>query len=126
MRWPWALLVAATMGRPAFAHHSFAAYYGPAEPQGFVTLEGIVREFRFTNPHGIVLLSVSDAQGAEEIWTIETLAPAMLVRAGWTKDSLRHGEHVAVQGWKARDGSRLLRLQNMKREDGSHLGGPGR
>ena len=106
----------------ASAHHSFAAYYGPSEPQGFVTLEGTVREFRYTNPHGILLLIVRDAHGAEELWTIETLAPAMLSRSGWSRDSLRHGEKVTIQGWRARDGSRLLRLQNVKCENGTVLG----
>ena len=123
--WP-AFLVASMWCSLACAHHSFAAYFGPSEPQGFITLAGTVREFRFTNPHGIVLLDVRDAQGAEELWTLETLAPAMLSRGGWTKASLTSGERIVVQGWRARDGSRLLRLQTAKRADGTELGGPGR
>ena len=117
------LLVSASLwGAAASAHHSFAAYYGPSEPQGFVTLEGTVRQFRYTNPHGILLLVVRDARGGEEIWTAETLAPAMLSRSGWARDSLKRGENVTIQGWRARDGSRLLRLQNVRREDGAVLG----
>ena len=81
---------------PASAHHSFAVYFDPDAP---VTLEGTVTAFRFTNPHGTL---VFDVDGEE--WRAETNAPVVLRRRGWTRTSLRPGQHVTVSGWRSRDG----------------------
>jgi hypothetical protein len=106
----------------AVAHHSLAGYLGPSDPEGLVRLEGRVLQFRFTNPHGIVLLEVRATSGVEERWTIETLAPAMLSKTGWSAHSIKPGERIRIEGWRARDGSRLARLQSVTRADGTVLG----
>ena len=54
----------------------------------------------------------------------ETNSPSILVRRGWTKESLKPGEKVTVQGWPARDGSHYLRMQKVMRANGEVIGRP--
>ncbi len=107
-----ALLVAASI--PASAHHSFAVYF---DPDDAVVLEGTVTGFRFTNPHGTLVL---DVDGRE--WRAETNAPVVLMRRGWTRSSLRPGQRVTISGWRARDGRNYMRLREVRDEDGRMIG----
>ncbi|MEO6081200.1 MAG: DUF6152 family protein [Steroidobacteraceae bacterium] len=102
------------------AHHSFAVHYDSSKP---TTKEGVVTEFRFTNPHGILMLDVTNARGEKERWTVETTSPTYMRRSGWTRDMIKAGDHVIVDGWAARDGSRLMRIRTVKRPDGTTIGG---
>jgi Family of unknown function (DUF6152) len=106
-------------GSPGFAHHSFAVHYDSNKP---ITKKGVVTEFRFTNPHGILMLDVTDAAGKVEHWTVETTAPVFMRRFGWTKDLVKPGDPVIVEGWAARDGSHLMRIRSVKRPDGTPIG----
>lgn len=60
-----------------------------------VTLSGTVREFQFNNPHCFIQLLVPGQTGTAE-WSIEMAAPAHLVRSGWTRHTLKPGDHVSV------------------------------
>ena len=84
------LLVAA--GGGALAHHSFAMF-DQASP---IELEGIVQEFKYTNPRSYLLLEVKGDDGEPVVWNLEGSAPSILGRDGWSKDSLRPGDHVLV------------------------------
>lgn len=105
---------------PGYAHHSFAVHYDSTKP---ITKEGVVTDFRFTNPHGILMLDVTNAQGVKERWTVETTSPTYMRRSGWNKDMIKPGDRVIVEGWAARDGSRLMRINAVKRPDGTQIGG---
>jgi hypothetical protein len=105
---------------PGQAHHSFAVHYDSSKP---ISKEGVVTLFRFTNPHGIIMLEVTDARGAKESWTVETTSPTYMRRFGWTRDLIKAGDRVIVEGWAARDGSRLMRINAVKRPDGTPIGG---
>lgn len=107
-----ALALAAAL--PASAHHSFAVYF---DPDDAVTLEGTVTAFRFTNPHGTLVLEVDG-----EEWRAETNAPVVLRRRGWSRDSLRPGQHVSVSGWRARDGRNYMRIREVRDADGHMIG----
>ena len=63
-----------------------------------VTVSGVVKEFRFVNPHSYIILEVSG-----EPWTLEAEALNLLRRNGWTKDSLKPGDHISCTGARARD-----------------------
>lgn len=103
----------------AQAHHSFAVYFDPTKD---VTITGKVTQFRFTNPHGTIVLEVTDAQGKVREWRAETNAPVVLQRRGWTRTSIKAGETVTIDGWASRDGKPYIRLRRVVREDGSLVG----
>jgi hypothetical protein len=102
------------------AHHSFAVHY---DANKTVTKRGLVKEFRFTNPHGILMLDVTNEAGEVEHWTVETTAPVYMRRFGWTRDMIKAGDEVIVEGYAARDGSHLMRIRAVKRPDGTPIGG---
>lgn len=105
-----------------WAHHSFTAFY---DRNRTVTVTGVVTKYRFTNPHGIIELEVKGDDGQQHRWTAETSAPTFLRRRrGWDKDSIKVGEVLTISGYGARDGSNLIRLTTVKREDGSVVGRP--
>lgn len=83
----------------------------------------MVKEFRFSNPHGVITLAVRKGEDTT-IWRAETNSPSMLRRHGWTPDSLHVGDKVTIQGWLARDGTRYLRMKSARLADGSLIGQP--
>ncbi|MEO8315427.1 MAG: DUF6152 family protein [Pseudomonadota bacterium] len=104
---------------PGYAHHSFAVNYDSGK---VITKKGVVTQFRFTNPHGILMLDVTNDKGNVESWTVETTAPVYLRRSGWTKDMIKAGDQVIVEGWASRDGSHLMRVRTVKHPDGTAIG----
>ena len=107
----WRLLLAATlaMAFPASAHHSFAAF----ERSKTVTLTGTVKTFNWANPHVIFGVLVPAGSGAPQEWSIETSSPAILKRFGWTRNSLKPGDHVSVVCNPLSDGSHGGRLHTV-------------
>ena len=103
----------------AQAHHSFAVYFDSTKT---VTITGKVTAFRFTNPHGTVVLDVTGADGKVTEWRAETNAPVVLQRRGWTRDIVKPGETITIEGWPSRDGKPYLRLRSAVRADGSIIG----
>lgn len=103
----------------AHAHHSFAVYFDPSKE---VTIKGKVTAFRFTNPHGTIVLDVTDAQGRVGEWRAETNAPVVLQRRGWTRTSLKAGDEVTIDGWPSRDGKPYIRLRRAVHADGRLIG----
>jgi hypothetical protein len=114
------LLVLGATG--AQAHHSFAVFF--SSDQEVMSVSGTVKTYRFTNPHGLIEIIAKTKDGAEEEWKIETNSPSVLVRRGWSKESLKPGEVITVRGWRARDGSNYMRLREVRRADGSPVGQP--
>ena len=103
----------------AAAHHSFAVYFDATRD---VTITGKVTAFRFTNPHGLVVLEVTDAQGRVREWRAETNAPVVLTRRGWTRSSIKPGDMITIEGWPSRDGKPYIRLRTAKHADGRLIG----
>jgi hypothetical protein len=119
LRW-WPSLLALALGTGvAEAHHSFAAHFKGDE---LVTVTGSVTGFRLTNPHGLVFLTVEEDGEAVE-WKAETNSPSILRRRGWTPDSLKPGDRVTIEGYRARDGSNYLRIAYVVFPDGRRLEG---
>jgi len=76
----------------ARAHHSFAMF----DTEHPIELLGTVKEFRFVNPHSLLILQVKDKNGEVTEWELEGGAPAMLIRAGMTSKSLKVGDEILI------------------------------
>jgi hypothetical protein len=100
---------------PVFAHHSFAAQYDRSKPN---TITGTVTKIEWINPHARFYIDVKDNSGNFVRWEVELGAPAQLMRRGWTRDSLKVGESVTVNGFLAKDGSNLTNAQTVTLSDG--------
>lgn len=88
---------------PASAHHWFKAQYDETMP---VTLNGTVTKVTWTNPHVLLYVNVKE-DGKVTNWELELASPNGLMLQGWKMDSLRPGDMVTVNGYRARDGSHL-------------------
>ena len=115
------IALAVLLGGAVSAHHSFAVFFNDTTT---TEITGSVSEFRFSNPHAIISLEVKNKAGATEEWKAETNAVTLLKRRGWTKDSLKPGEVVTINGWPSRDGANYMRMQTIKKADGTVLGTP--
>jgi len=85
----------------AFAHHSFAMFDTKKE----ITLDGTIKDFRWTNPHSWLVVTVKDAKGVETDWSLEGLSPGALARQGWKRSSIKVGHKAIVKANPLRDGS---------------------
>lgn len=103
----------------AMAHHSFAVFFDESKQ---VKVSGIVTSFRFTNPHATIVLDGADSSGKRQEWRVETNAPVVLQRRGWTRASLKAGDRVTVEGWPSRDGKPYVRLRLATGADGKPIG----
>ncbi len=101
------------------AHHSFAVFFDETRT---VAIEGQVTAFRFTNPHATIALDVIGSDGNIEKWRVETTAPVVLQRRGWSRSSLHAGDRVKIDGWPSRDGKPYLRLRSATTLDGTPIG----
>ena len=87
---------------PALAHHSFAAEFDAAKPVNFT---GAVTKIEWTNPHVWFYVDVKDENGNVTNWGFEMGSPNGLMRAGWSRNSMKLGDIVTVEGSRAKDGS---------------------
>ena len=112
------LMIAAV---PGFAHHSFSAEYDRAKP---ISLKGTVTKVEWMNPHARFYVDVKDDGGKTTNWEFELGSPNGLMRQGWTRNSLKPGDVITVNGSRAKDGSNLVNASNVAFEDGKRvLGG---
>jgi Family of unknown function (DUF6152) len=87
-----------------------------------VTQAGKVTDFEFINPHGMIYFDARDEKGNAVKWSAETRGgPNVLVRAGWTKDTLKVGDQITFVGHPAKNGSNTMRLDKVIFPDGREL-----
>lgn len=106
------LPILSMLGAPALGHHSL---YGVYERASDTALEGTVREFRYVNPHPVLVIGVRGADGATESWALEMDNRGELARIGLGAGSFAPGERVLVRGSRALNGDRSLYLWRLDR-----------
>ena len=90
-------VVVLVLAPTALAHHSTAANYNR---ESIVSVEGVVRGYKFQNPHVQIQLEVTTDEGDVERWLVEMAAKNQYVRAGWTGDEFKPGQTITVFGWE--------------------------
>jgi len=114
----WTGLLLLVLPQLGLAHHSFAVHY---DGERIISVTGVVEAFRFSNPHGMITLNGTSAEGVTGSWKIETNSPNILKRRGWTPDSIAPGDEVVIEGFPARDGSTSMRVYRVRFADGREL-----
>ena len=102
----------------ATAHHSFSAEFDLTKP---VTLDGEVVKMEWVNPHSWLHIDVKKPDGSVEHWKVEGGSPAVMLRRGWTRDSLPAGTKVKVEGFQAKDGAFRANARSLQFPDGRQL-----
>lgn len=115
---PLIALAPATIG----AHHAFSPVY---DAKRTITVDGVVTQFRFVNPHAMMLMEVKDKSGKVETWNVEFAGRLNLEEAGWNAESIKPGERVKVTGNPAWQSSQRMAFVKLVRADGTTLE-PGR
>lgn len=100
---------------PVFAHHSFAAEYDTKQP---VKVTGTVNKVEWMNPHARFYVDVKDDTGKVTTWNFELAAIPVLLKQGWTKNSLHAGDKVTVEGYRAKDASNTGSARQVTMPDG--------
>lgn len=114
-----ALIALSSFALPAFSHHSDAAF----DTETVIALRGTVEQFAWRNPHVYIRLSAQEAAGATTTWEVEAGSTPVLLRRGWTAESLKPGDAVTVRAHPSRDGQRNYgMLVTVQKSDGSVLG----
>lgn len=102
----------------ARAHHSGAG----VDRSRTITIAGVVKDFRWTNPHSWIDLEVTDARGTA-LWSVEMNPPPFLIRAGWKSSTLKAGDRVSVTLNPIRTGEPGGIFVSVTLPDGRVLGG---
>ena len=105
---------------PMFAHHGGSEY----DTQNLMTLKGTVTDFIWANPHCQVFLDVKKDDAGKVInWGIETLAPAVLRRAGWSRETLHPGDQITITFVPSKKGTPVGMLRKVVLPGGTELTG---
>ena len=99
-----------TLLTPIMAHHSFSAEYDGKKP---VTLKGTVTKVDWMNPHVYFYLDVEDDSGNVTNWSLEMGPPNGLQRSGWTRNTMKVGDVVVVEGTLAKDGAKQANARSV-------------
>ncbi len=104
----------------ASAHHSFAAEY---DQNKLIIISGIVTNFEWTNPHALLYVDGTDADGKAGGWKFEMGSPGGLESRRWKKTDLKKGDQITVDGYAAKDGGTLANARTVTLPDGRKLFG---
>jgi uncharacterized protein DUF6152 len=110
--WAAVVVLASTAAGDAQAHHSISAVYDSAQQ---ITVEGLVTEFQFVNPHPILVIDAAAQGGAPELWRLEMDNRVELAGIGIDARTFKPGDRVVARGSAAREGQQSLYLYRLER-----------
>ena len=114
----WIMVFLMLAGRPLMAHHSPGVEFDMGRS---FTVTGVVTKVEWMNPHIWFYVDVKDENGKVTNWAFQGGPPAFLVRAGWSKNALKPGDQVTVQGFPAKDGSNNATSRSVTLPDGKKV-----
>ena len=112
------LLLVVLAAVPVSAHHAFAAEFDATKP---IKLRGTVTKMEWINPHAWIHIDVKKPDNSLEEWMVEAGSPNTLLRRGLTKDSLKIGTEILVEGYQSKDGSLRANGRNLTLPNGQTL-----
>jgi Family of unknown function (DUF6152) len=110
-RWTWSLACALAVAVPVHAHHSIGSVYDSSRQ---ATIEGVVTEFRFVNPHPFLMIDVA-TDAAPEPWQLEMDNRFELAEIGVEADTFKSGDRIVVTGSVGRANPRTLYVMRLDR-----------
>lgn len=112
------LAASLSMAIPLFAHHAFQAEFDDKKP---VHLVGKVTKMEWINPHAWIHIDVTGPDGKVTSWMVECGSPNIMLRRGFTKESLEFGSELTVDGYQAKNGSNRANGSSVTFRDGRRL-----
>ena len=103
---------------PIFGHHSFMVEYDMSKA---ITVKGVVTKIEYENPHISFYIDVKDETGRVTNWGFEAASPTALRAHGWTRDSVKPGDHVTVDAFRARNGKAFAAARTVTLPNGRQL-----
>jgi hypothetical protein len=101
-----------------FAHHSFAAEFDANAP---VTLHGTITKMEWINPHSWIHIDVKNPDGTVTEWMVEGGTPNTLFRRGFTREAVKAGMEITVEGYRAKGGANRANGRDLILKDGRRL-----
>ena len=111
------IAIVAVIAVPSLAHHSATMF----DQQKTITVEGVVKEFQFTNPHSWLLVDVKNKNGSVTTWGFEAEGPSTLQRSGIRPSDFTAGTKLKISGHPMKDGSPAAIWTEATRADGKHF-----
>jgi len=118
----WAVLAAVGLSLGAaslWAHHGNA----PFDMTHTVRMQGTVTDFQWINPHALIHADLKDENGKVGNWKLEMGSLGMLSRFGWSRNTVKRGDRVTAEGFRAKDGSAYMCLVSIDLPNGQSMRG---
>ena len=97
-----ATIASMCLAMPAIAHHSFSMF----DHEKTVTMNGLVKEFEWSNPHAWLHVMAVDAKTGKPVeWSFEMGGVGQISAQGWKPDSVKPGDKITVLMHPLKDGS---------------------